>query len=64
MTTQKEVDLFSQVVKNYISELNSLPKEEAMRISVENLIHTGVLDENGNPKETIVTENFFGWYVV
>lgn len=61
MTTQKEVDLFSQVVKNYISELNSLPKEEAMRISVENLIHTGVLDENGKPKETIVTENFFGW---
>ncbi len=61
MTRQKEADLFSRVVKDYISELNSLPKEEARRISVENLIRTGVLDENGKPKETIVTENFFGW---
>ena len=60
MITQEEVDSFAEFVKHYIAELNALPPEEARRISKENLIRTGVLDENGNVKENIVTEDFFG----
>lgn len=61
MITQKEVDRFSEFVERYIATLAALPAEEARRISMENLIQTGVLDENGLVKDNIVTEDFFGW---
>lgn len=38
-----------------------MDREEAKKISKETLIKTGVLDENGNAKENIVTGDFFGW---
>ena len=47
--------------EEYIEKLRTMDREEAKLISKEALIKTGVLDENGNPKETIVTGHFFGW---
>lgn len=52
---------FAQGVKRYIEELKSLNPEEAKKVSIEALKQSGVLDEQGNPKETIVTGDFFGW---
>ena len=40
-----------------------MDQEEAKKISIETLIRTGVLDENGQTKEQIVTGDFFGWQV-
>ena len=52
---------YEESVKNYIKELQMMDQEEAKKISIETLIRTGVLDENGQTKEQIVTGDFFGW---
>lgn len=52
---------YDESVKNYIKELQMMDQEEAKKISIETLIRTGVLDENGQTKEQIVTGDFFGW---
>ena len=54
---------YEESVKNYIKELQMMDQEEAKKISIETLIRTGVLDENGQTKEQIVTGDFFGWQV-
>lgn len=51
----------TQSVNDYIDNFKKMDKEEAKKIATQALIETGVLDENGNPKETIVTGDFFGW---
>lgn len=48
-------------MQEYINKLRTMDREEAKKISKETLIKTGVLDENGNAKENIVTGDFFGW---
>ena len=48
-------------MREYIEKLRTMDREEAKKVSKEALIKAGVLDENGIPKETIVTGNFFGW---
>ncbi len=52
---------YEESVRNYIKELEMMDQEEAKKISIETLIRTGVLDENGQTKEQIVTGDFFGW---
>ena len=54
---------YEESVKNYIKELQMMDQEEAKKISIETLIRTEVLDENGQTKEQIVTGDFFGWQV-
>lgn len=39
----------------YIEYLKSLPPEQARKDARQTLIKTGVLDEDGNPKENIVS---------
>ena len=48
-------------MQEYIDKLRTMDREEAKKISKEALIKAGVLDENGNAKENIVTGDFFGW---
>lgn len=55
------IDELMKSVNDYIQEFKSMDKEEANKIAKETLIETGVLDENGKPKDTIVTGDFFGW---
>lgn len=50
----------TQSVNDYIADFKKLDKEEAKTIATQALIETGVLDDDGNPKETIVTGCFFG----
>lgn len=63
MTEVKKRPTHEEYIKgmqDYIAQLRTMDKEEAKKIAKENLIKAGVLDENGNPKENIVTGNFFG----
>ena len=60
-TTRPSHEEFAKSVKKYIDSLKAMDPEKARQISRETLIKTGVLDENGNTKETIVTGDFFGW---
>lgn len=39
----------------YIKYLESLPPEQARKEAREDLIRSGVLDKDGNPKENIVS---------
>ena len=48
-------------MQEYIDKLRTMDREEAKKISKEALIKAGVLDENENAKENIVTGDFFGW---
>jgi hypothetical protein len=48
-------------MQEYIEKLRTMDREEAKKVSKEALIKAGVLDENGNAKENIVTGDFFGW---
>ena len=59
--SRPSIDDLMKSVNDYIQEFKSMDKEEAKKIAKETLIETGVLDENGKPKETIVTGDFFGW---
>ncbi|MBR1598224.1 MAG: hypothetical protein IJ661_04815 [Lachnospiraceae bacterium] len=63
MTTTKRptIEEFSSGIKEYIEKLKNMDPEEAKKISIDALKQTGVLDENGNTKENIVTGDFFGW---
>lgn len=60
-TTRPSHEEFAKSVKEYIKSLKAMDPEKAKQISRDTLIKTGVLDENGNTKETIVTGDFFGW---
>lgn len=51
---------FIQSVNKYIESLKAMNPEEAKKIALDALKQSGVLDENGNTKETIVTGGFFG----
>lgn len=42
-------------------ELKKNDPEEAKKQSTESLIRAGILNEDGSPKEQIVTGMFFGW---
>lgn len=60
LTTEESIRL----MKAYISEFEELKKNDpakAKEISKKELKKIGVLDENGNPKDNIVTGHFFGW---
>ena len=60
-TTRPSPDEFASSVTNYIQELNKMDAAKARAISLESLKESGVLDENGRPKELIVTGDVFGW---
>ena len=48
-------------MQEYIERLKNMDKEQAKKKAIENLTKAGILDENGNTKENLVTGNFFGW---
>lgn len=48
-------------MQEYTKKLMEMDREQAKKISKETLIKAGILDENGNAKENIVTGDFFGW---
>lgn len=53
-----------KMMQNYLEEFRELKRrepEKAKEISQKELMEIGVLDEQGNPKENIVTGHFFGW---
>ena len=53
-----------KMMKEYLEEFRELKRnnpEKAKEIAKQDLIDIGVLDEQGNPKENIVTGQFFGW---
>ena len=61
ITKRPTQDEFAKGVKEYIDKLKSMNPEDAKRLSIDALKRSGVLDEQGNTKETIVTGDFFGW---
>ena len=61
MVTWQEVEIARKGAEKYIDWLRSLPPDEGRRVATESLIETGVLNEDGSPKEQIVTGDFFGW---
>ena len=48
-------------MREYIERLKNMDKEQAKQKAIENLTKAGLLDENGNTKENLVTGHFFGW---
>ncbi len=48
-------------MQEYIERLKNMDKEQAKQKAIENLTKAGILDENGNTKENLVTGDFFGW---
>ena len=48
-------------MREYIGRLKNMDKEQAKQKAIENLTKAGILDENGNTKENLVTGHFFGW---
>ena len=53
-----------KMMQEYLDEFRELKRkdpEKAKEIAKQDLIDIGVLDEQGNPKENIVTGQFFGW---
>lgn len=53
-----------KMMQDYLDEYRELKKTDPKRareIAVQDLKEIGVLDENGKPRETIVTGMFFGW---
>ena len=53
-----------KMMKVYLEEFKELKQkdpEKAREISRKELMEIGVLDEEGKPKKTIVTGQFFGW---
>ncbi len=61
MIVRPTIEEFEQGVDEYLKKLDAMEENEAKKIARETLIRTGVLDSNGNPKEQIVTGDFFGW---
>jgi hypothetical protein len=60
-TKRPSVDELIKSMNEYIKELDNMNEKDAKKIATESLIRVGVLDENGNTKEDIVTGDFFGW---
>ncbi|MBE6843982.1 MAG: hypothetical protein E7510_14370 [Ruminococcus sp.] len=60
-TKRPSVDELIKSMNEYIKELDNMNEKDAKKIATESLIRMGVLDENGNTKEDIVTGDFFGW---
>ncbi|MBR1390233.1 MAG: hypothetical protein IJ567_02080 [Lachnospiraceae bacterium] len=59
-TTEESI----RMMQDYLEEFRELKRknpEKAKNIAQKELIEIGVLDEQGNPKENIVTGHFFGW---
>lgn len=52
---------YTRAVEEYIEALMALPKDEARRLSLKNLIDAGIVNPDGTPKEQIVNGDFFGW---
>lgn len=50
-----ETDELLAQMDRYIEELKKMPKEKAKKKSLEALKRTGVIGEDGNPKDTIVS---------
>jgi DNA polymerase III alpha subunit len=48
-------------MQEYIERMKNMDKEQAKQKAIENLTKAGILDENGNTKENLVTGDFFGW---
>ena len=42
----------------YIDKLKNMPKEDARKLSIQALQRTGVLDENGQTKAQIVSDEY------
>lgn len=59
--TRPSHDEYIRGMREYIENLKTMEREQAKKIARDTLIKTGVLDENGNSKENIVTGDFFGW---
>lgn len=55
------IEELTKGVNEYIANLKAMPEDKAREISLNTLKRTGVVDENGNTKEQIVTGDFFGW---
>ena len=60
-TKRPSADELIKSMNEYIKELDNMNEKDAKKIATESLIRMGVLDENGNTKEDIVTGDFFGW---
>lgn len=45
---------YVDLLENFIKEFNKLPADVKRQKAKEMLINMGVLDKDGNPKETIV----------
>lgn len=60
-TKRPSVDELIKSMNEYIKELDNMNEKDAKKIATESLIRMGILDENGNTKEDIVTGDFFGW---
>ena len=58
MITQEYIDNMQMNVNRMIAELQTIDPERAKSESMEALIRMGVLDENGNLKENIVTGGY------
>ncbi|MGN1468206.1 MAG: hypothetical protein ACI4W1_07850 [Ruminococcus sp.] len=50
---EKEQVEYLNAMKEYIDMIKAMPKEDAEQFCLESLIHSGVLDEDGNEKEQI-----------
>lgn len=61
MTKRPTQEEFARGVKEYIEKLKTMKPEAAKELSLNALKRSGVLDEHGHTKETIVTGDFFGW---
>ncbi|MBR3306721.1 MAG: hypothetical protein IKI75_05650 [Lachnospiraceae bacterium] len=61
MITQEYVDELERDAKKFLEEFEAMDPEDAKQYALDMLDRMGVLDENKQPKEQIVTGDFFGW---
>ncbi len=59
--TVSDVEVIKNARKNLEDKMNRMTDDELKVFAREVLIKIGALDENGRPKEQIVTGDFFGW---
>ena len=61
MITQEDIDGLSMALEEFRNDLSTMTNDEAQAYCTNIMIQTGVLNEDGTPKEQIVNGDFFGW---
>ena len=60
LTPEEGIKMMKECLEEF-RELKRRNPKKAREIAKQDLIDIGVLDEQGNLKENIVTGHFFGW---